>query len=91
MTDRAERFLGAVRSKRKLLYGTCIAQARSIALDDGDITLDFATDHAVLAAKVNEEQALLSDVASKVYGRQMQVRATVNEPPGCEASPREAS
>ena len=71
-----------------MFYGTVVAQARRIDIDDNRITFRFGPAQTMLGGQVGQQRALLETFASEAAGRRMSVVAEVAAD---EAGPGEAN
>ncbi|MDA1095207.1 MAG: DNA polymerase III subunit gamma/tau [Acidobacteria bacterium] len=73
-------FLGELKRTKKFFYGTVVAQAQQIDVDDGKIIFTFAEAQRTLAEQVGSSRPWLEALATKTMGRKMAV--AVNQGPG---------
>jgi DNA polymerase III subunit gamma/tau len=66
-------FLAELQKTRKFFYGTVIAQAQRIEVDDDRITLTFAPTHTTLKRQFEQDRLLLEEIASRLAGRRIAV------------------
>ena len=70
-------FLAKIRAERPMFFGTVVAQARRIDIDDNRITFRFGPAQTMLGGQVGQQRALLETFASEAAGRRMSVVAEV--------------
>ena len=70
-------FLAKIRAERPMFYGTVVAQARRIDVDENRITFRFGPAQTMLSGQVGQQRALLETFASAAAGRRMSVVAEV--------------
>ncbi len=80
--------LNEIKSSKKLLYGTVIAQAEKIAVTSDRVTFTFASTHRTLRMQLDRNRAWIAGVAEKLAGRKIKVEAV--ESAAAAAGPVEA-
>ena len=83
-----EAFLEEIRKVKKFFYGTVIAQAQRIEVENDRIVVAFAPQHRALKAQLEQTRPLLETTASQLAGRKMSV-VPVDAPAG-QAAPAAA-
>jgi len=72
-----EAFIAAIGEKRPMVYGTMVAQARRIDLDDNRVVFRFGPNQTMLGDQVAQEKAWLEELATGLAGRRITVTADV--------------
>ena len=75
--------MAALQRTKKVLYGTVIAQARRIVLDDDRITFTFGTNQKTLQDQLKDQCSWVEKLASEIAGKKIRVvveQENVDEP-----------
>jgi DNA polymerase III subunit gamma/tau len=72
-------FLEEVRTAKKFFYGTVIAQAQRIDVENDRIVVTFGPQHRPMKAQLEQARPLLETIASQLAGRKMTVVAAEGE------------
>jgi DNA polymerase-3 subunit gamma/tau len=67
--------LAEIQKTKKFFYGTVIAQAQRIEVDNDHVTVAFAPTHAALKVQFEQNRPWLEEVASRLAGRKITVAA----------------
>jgi DNA polymerase-3 subunit gamma/tau len=70
-----EAFVEEIRQKKRLLHGTVVAQAHRLDIEEDAVVFVFGAPQRVLRKQVEENRAVLEQIARAVAGRPMTVRA----------------
>jgi hypothetical protein len=84
-------FLDEVRRTKKFFYGTVVAQAHRIDLDDDRVVFTFSQQHRALRAQLDKSRGDLEAVASRIAGRRMTVVSAENGSSAPAAAASEAA
>jgi DNA polymerase-3 subunit gamma/tau len=68
-------FLDEVKKVRKFFYGTVIAQAQRIHVEDDRVVITFGLQHRALKSQLEQTRPLLETIATQLAGRRMMVVA----------------
>jgi DNA polymerase-3 subunit gamma/tau len=66
-------FLDEVKKVRKFFYGTVIAQAQRIHVEDDRVVITFGPQHRALKSQLEQTRPLLETIATQLAGRKMTV------------------
>ena len=66
-------FLEEIKKVRKFFYGTVIAQAQRIHVEDDRVVITFAPQHRALKSQLEQARPLLETIATQLAGRKMTV------------------
>jgi DNA polymerase-3 subunit gamma/tau len=66
-------FLEEIKKVRKFFYGTVIAQAQRIHVEDDRVVITFAPQHRALKSQLEQARPLLETIATQLAGRRMTV------------------
>jgi DNA polymerase-3 subunit gamma/tau len=66
-------FLEEIKKVRKFFYGTVIAQAQRIHVEDDRVVITFAPQHRALKSQLEQARPLLETIATQLSGRKMTV------------------
>jgi DNA polymerase-3 subunit gamma/tau len=69
-------FLAEVQKAKKFFYGTVIAQAQRIEVEQDRVVIAFAPQHKAMRAQVEPIRPTLEEIASRLAGRRMAVVST---------------
>ena len=69
-------FLDELRKSKKFFYGTVVAQAQRIDIEDDKVVFMFAPQHKALRVQLDQTRAQLDALASQLAGRKMTVVST---------------
>jgi DNA polymerase III subunit gamma/tau len=67
--------LAEIQKTKKFFYGTVIAQAQRIEVDDDRVTVTFSSTHAPMKVQFEQNRPWLEEVASRLAGRRITVSA----------------
>jgi DNA polymerase III subunit gamma/tau len=76
-----EAFLDEVRKVKKFFYGTVIAQAQRIDVDNDRVVFTFGPQHRPLKSQLEQQRPLLETIAAQLSGRKMTIVAAEGTPP----------
>jgi DNA polymerase-3 subunit gamma/tau len=76
-----EAFLDEVRKVKKFFYGTVIAQAQRIDIENERIVFTFGPQHRPLKSQLEQQRPLLETIAGQLSGRRMSIVAAEGAPP----------
>jgi DNA polymerase-3 subunit gamma/tau len=76
-----EAFLDEVRKVKKFFYGTVIAQAQRIDIENDRIVFTFGPQHRPLKSQLEQQRPLLETIAAQLSGRKMSIVAAEGAPP----------
>ena len=76
-----EAFLDEVRKVKKFFYGTVIAQAQRIDVEDDRIVFTFGPQHRPLKSQLEQQRPLLETIAAQLSGRRLSIAAAEGAPP----------
>jgi DNA polymerase III subunit gamma/tau len=76
-----EAFLDEVRKVKKFFYGTVIAQAQRIDVEDDRVVFTFGPQHRPLKSQLEQQRPLLETIAGQLSGRKMSIVAAEGAPP----------
>ena len=76
-----EAFLDEVRKVKKFFYGTVIAQAQRIDVENDRIVFTFGPQHRPLKSQLEQQRPLLETIAAQLSGRKMSIMAAEGAPP----------
>jgi hypothetical protein len=76
-----EAFLDEVRKVKKFFYGTVIAQAQRIDVENDRIVFTFGPQHRPLKSQLEQQRPLLETIAAQLSGRKMSIAAAEGAPP----------
>ena len=76
-----EAFLDEVRKVKKFFYGTVIAQAQRIDVENDRIVFMFGPQHRPLKSQLEQQRPLLETIAGQLSGRKMSIVAAEGTPP----------
>jgi DNA polymerase-3 subunit gamma/tau len=76
-----EAFLDDVRKVKKFFYGTVIAQAQRIDVENDRIVFTFGPQHRPLKSQLEQQRPLLETIAAQLSGRKMAIVAAEGAPP----------
>ena len=76
-----EAFLDEVRKVKKFFYGTVIAQAQRIEVENDRIVFMFGPQHRPLKSQLEQQRPLLETIAGQLSGRKMSIVAAEGAPP----------
>jgi DNA polymerase-3 subunit gamma/tau len=68
-----EAFLEEIKKVRKFFYGTVIAQAQRIHVEDDRVVITFGPQHRALKSQLEQARPLLETIATQLSGRKMAV------------------
>ena len=74
-------FLDEVRKVKKFFYGTVIAQAQRIDVENDRIVFTFGPQHRPLKSQLEQQRPLLETIAAQLSGRRMSIAAAEGVPP----------
>jgi DNA polymerase-3 subunit gamma/tau len=74
-------FLDEVRKVKKFFYGTVIAQAQRIDVENDRIVFTFGPQHRPLKSQLEQQRPLLETIAAQLSGRRMSIAAAEGTPP----------
>jgi DNA polymerase-3 subunit gamma/tau len=74
-------FLDEVRKVKKFFYGTVIAQAQRIDVENDRIVFTFGPQHRPLKSQLEQQRPLLETIAAQLSGRRMSIAAAEGAPP----------
>jgi hypothetical protein len=70
-----------VRKVKKFFYGTVIAQAQRIDVEDDRVVFTFGPQHRPLKSQLEQQRPLLETIAGQLSGRKMSIVAAEGAPP----------
>ena len=73
-------FLDELRKSKKFFYGTVVAQAQRIDIEDDKVVFTFAPQHKALRAQLDQSRTQLDALASQLSGRKMTVVSVEGAP-----------
>ena len=76
-----EAFLDEVRKVKKFFYGTVIAQAQRIDVENDRVVFMFGPQHRPLKSQLEQQRPLLETIAGQLSGRKMSIVAAEGAPP----------
>ena len=76
-----EAFLDEVRKVKKFFYGTVIAQAQRIDVENDRVVFTFGPQHRPLKSQLEQQRPLLETIAAQLSGRKMSIVAAEGAPP----------
>ncbi len=74
-------FLDEVRKVKKFFYGTVIAQAQRIDVENDRVVFTFGPQHRPLKSQLEQQRPLLETIAAQLSGRKMSIVAAEGAPP----------
>ncbi len=74
-------FLAEVRKSKKFFYGTVVAQAQRIDIDNDRVVFTFAPQHRALRGQLDQTRTWLDALASQLSGRKMTVASVEGTAP----------
>ena len=83
-----EAFLDEVRKVKKFFYGTVIAQAQRIEVENDRIVFMFGPQHRPLKSQLEQQRPLLETIAAQLSGRKMSNRCRGRGPAGSHPARR---
>ncbi|MDQ3068375.1 MAG: DNA polymerase III subunit gamma/tau [Acidobacteriota bacterium] len=78
--DAKDAILSAVRTQKKMLYGTVIAQAQRVELTGDTMTFMFGPAHKLLRSQLDQQRAAVEAIATEAAGRRILVKTTEGQP-----------
>ena len=75
-----EAFLEEIRRVKKFFYGTVIAQAQRIDVEEDRVVITFGPQHRALRSQLEQTRPLLETIASQLSGRKLAVVAVEGTP-----------
>ena len=75
-----EAFLAEIRKVKKYFYGTVIAQAQRIDVEDDRVVVTFGPQHRALRSQLEQTRPLLETIAAQLSGRKLAVVAAEGTP-----------
>ena len=76
-----EAFLDEVRKVKKFFYGTVIAQAQRIDVENDRIVFTFGPQHRPLKSQLEQQRPLLETIAAQLAARKMSIVSAEGAPP----------
>jgi hypothetical protein len=76
-----EALLAEIQKTKKLFYGTVVAQAQRIDVQDNRIVLTFGPQHRIFKLQLEQNRPWLEEMASRLAGRPMTVAGADGDGP----------
>jgi hypothetical protein len=73
--------LAEIQKTKKLFYGTVIAQAQRIDVDDSRVVLTFGPQHRIFKQQVEQNRSWIEEIATRLAGQPMTVAAEDGDGP----------
>ncbi len=79
--DLKDTILAVIRTQKKLLYGTVIAQAQRIEITGDTMTFMFGPAHKLLRSQLDQQRASVEAIIEPLAGRRISVKTIEGQPP----------